>query len=739
MKISLKIACSLSLIYWSTGMLFGQEKTIRLFSADDRQVITEALVQVHCLSSSQPLVILKPDQNGQLSVTCTDSFELRINSPDYELFIGVFSTGGDIYLKPKYQNLDDVVVSASFAPVSQKEAVFRVESIDEKKIEAKAANNLREVLTGELNFRTNNGHVNETALNLNGLSGNHIKFLIDGVPVEGRLSGNIDLSQINMNDVERIEVIDGPSSVVYGSNAMAGTINIITKKSQAKKISIQSKAYYESIGQYNLSAAVGYKFKQNTLRLSVGRNFFSGFSEEDTSRLKTWKPREQYFGSLMYTGTLKYFRVTYVLDAFSELMTDRGALRAPYFVSAFDTYYRTQRLGNKVLLNGKVGQHHFLDLTMSHNYFKRTRNIYFKDMTTLNEYLTTGESDQDTTVFNSSMVRIVFLRNQKENSVNYTVGAELKHDQITASRVSQHTRGIADYSIFASMDLKPVSKLTIKPALRYGFNTAYKTPLIPSLNLLYNPSEMITIRSSYARGFRAPDLKELYLEFHYNSTINLWGNQDLKAENSDHVNLAIDVTKKFGKHGINITTKGYYSKINDLISLVRTTEVDWVYSNVDYLITRGFSMQGTYTYHPMTITVAYNYYGNYNSAFNKLESNKYFYTSDASAALGFTFEKIGLRANVFYKYTGRIKSFYLTDEQEVQASHIGDFSTIDMQVSKLLLHEKVTIGLGVKNLFNVTRVTMAGEVFGVSNQNNADVLNVLWGRSVFVSLNFRLP
>lgn len=738
MKTCTKIVVFLSLISWSAGTLFGQEKIIHLRNAEDKSYIIDATVQVNC-GPKTTTTILQPDNYGRITVSCTDTFQLKIVSADYELFTGVFASGGDIFLKPKYQNLEDVVVSASFAPVSQKEAVFKIEIIGTEKIESKGANNLREVLSGELNFRTNNGHVNETALNLNGLSGNHIKFLIDGVPVEGRLSGNIDLSQLNMNDVERIEIIDGPSSVVYGSNAMAGTINIITKKGQANKISTQSKAYYESVGQYNLTASVGYKFKQNTLRLSGGRNFFSGFSEQDTSRLKTWKPREQYFGSLMYTGTLRYFRLTYVLDAFSELMTDRGALRAPYYVSAFDTYYKTQRLGNKVLINGKVGSHHFLDLTLSHNYFKRTRNIYFKDMTTLNEYLTTGESDQDTTVFNSSMARLVFLRNQKGNLLNYTFGSEVKRDQIAASRVSQHTRSIADYSLFASVDIKPLEQLTIKPALRYAYNTAYKTPLIPSLNVLYQASKLLAIRSSYARGFRAPDLKELYLEFHYNSSINLWGNQSLRAENSDHLNVAIDLSKKYGKHGVKVSAKGYYSKINDLISLVRTSDVDWIYSNVDYLITRGFSIQSSYTFKPLTLSAALNYYGNYNSAFNSLANNRYFYTSDANASMSLKFDKIGLQAHVFYKYTGKIRSFYLNDDQEVQESFIGNFSTFDAQLTKLFLKEKLTVGLGVKNLFNVTRVAMAGEVFGVSNQSDANVLNVLWGRSVFVSLNFRLP
>ena len=72
-------------------------------------------------------------------------------------------------------------------------------------------------------------------MSMQGISGENVKILIDGVPVLGRLDGNIDLSKINLNDVDQIKVIEGPQSVSYGTNGMAGTINIIIKKDQKKK------------------------------------------------------------------------------------------------------------------------------------------------------------------------------------------------------------------------------------------------------------------------------------------------------------------------------------------------------------------------------------------------------------------------------------------------------------------------------------------------------------------------
>ena len=67
-------------------------------------------------------------------------------------------------------------------------------------------------------------------MSVQGLSGENVKILIDGVPVVGRLNGNVDLSQINLTNIERVEIVEGPLSVNYGTNALAGTINLITKK-----------------------------------------------------------------------------------------------------------------------------------------------------------------------------------------------------------------------------------------------------------------------------------------------------------------------------------------------------------------------------------------------------------------------------------------------------------------------------------------------------------------------------
>lgn len=678
------------------------------------------------------------DQNGKATNPFTDSTLVEISFVGYKKTSTILAPqeSKTISLKKDEFNLNEFVVSANFIPIEIENSTYQTQVIDEETINEKGANNLRESLNNELNFKTNNGHVNETAINLNGLSGNHVKFMVDGVPIEGRLNGNIDLSQINVNEVEKIEIIEGPTSVAYGTNALGGVINIITKKQQSKNLNIGLKSYYESVGQYNFSGKIGWKVKRNLFKISGGRNFFSGYANPDTSRYKDWKPREQYFGSFMFSKPIKHLKLTYVFDGFTELMTSRGKPRAPYNVTAFDTHYKTHRFSNKLLLNGRVTKNHFIDFTASQSYFKRTRNIFFKDLTTLEETITPSDNDQDTTTFYNYLARAVFSSKNDSVKVNYMLGTELKNDQIIAERVKNYEQQISDYAFFGHLKIQPTKYLTIQPAVRYAYNSKYTAPIVPSINILINSTKTSTIRASYAKGFRAPSLKELYLEFHFNSTINLYGNENLNSENSDHFNLAIDWKKETKNQLLHVSPRGFYSKINNLIFLSQTSPIDWTYTNVNHFITQGAALNINYSYKNFSIETAASYYGNYNSQFSNItNNNKFFYSNDVIAGPSYSIDSLGLKFNLSYKYTGKINNYYIDDNNVLHESYIGDYHTFDASIRKYFMNNKIMLVGGVKNIFDVTQVEMQGDVYGVSNSSEASRLNVLWGRSYFVSLN----
>ncbi|RMG59670.1 MAG: TonB-dependent receptor, partial [Bacteroidetes bacterium] len=113
-------------------------------------------------------------------------------------------------------NMEAVVITGQHGAVRASRAAHRVRIIDRQRIEAQGAVTLAEVLGQELNLRINQDPALGAQVQMQGISGENVKILLDGMPVPGRLGGGLDLSQLPLQDIERIEIVEGPMSVEYG-------------------------------------------------------------------------------------------------------------------------------------------------------------------------------------------------------------------------------------------------------------------------------------------------------------------------------------------------------------------------------------------------------------------------------------------------------------------------------------------------------------------------------------------
>jgi len=267
-------------------------------------------VQVHAITG----------ENGTAPNLAKSRAVVAISYVGFETLYDTVNPGESVTLslKPKIQDLNEMVVTAQYSPQRVDKSIYKVKVINSRQIEHKAANNLTDLLSSELNIRISQDGALGTSMSLQGLSGEHIKFLVDGVPVIGRMNGNIDISQLNLYNVDHIEVIEGPMSVVYGSNALAGVINIITKENKNTKLSAFAKGYVESVGIYNFDLGASYKVKDHVFSFSGGRSFFDGFSLNDSLRsmglnttVDTYKPKRQYFfdGYYLYSRPKLKFKI----------------------------------------------------------------------------------------------------------------------------------------------------------------------------------------------------------------------------------------------------------------------------------------------------------------------------------------------------------------------------------------------------------------------------------------------
>ncbi|MCU0371309.1 MAG: TonB-dependent receptor, partial [Bacteroidales bacterium] len=274
----------------------GQQAVVRVQDAKSGQAVPFAHVCFQPVDGGKPLHAIT-EENGTVQNLAESRSVIAISYVGYETIYDTINPGEKttISLKPKIQEMNEVVVTAQFAPQRVDQSIYKVKVINSRQIESKAANNLNDLLNSELNIRITQDGALGTSMSMQGLSGEHIKFLIDGVPVIGRMNGNIDISQLNLYNVDHIEVIEGPMSVVYGSNALAGVINIITKENKNTRLSAYGKGYLESVGIYNFDLGASYKVKDHVFSFSGGRNFFDGYSDDDSLRSVRWKPKRQYF------------------------------------------------------------------------------------------------------------------------------------------------------------------------------------------------------------------------------------------------------------------------------------------------------------------------------------------------------------------------------------------------------------------------------------------------------------
>ena len=313
------------------------------------------------------------------------------------------------------KKLSEVVVTGQLRETTIDKSLYNIRVIDQKKINSGLYSNLGSLLEKSLNIDLSRDNVLGSNVSIMGISGSNVKILIDDVPVIGRLNGNIDLSQINLLNIERVELVEGPMSTIYGSDALAGAINIVTKKNFNHNILIST--YYESIGKYNFDIHLSKKIKYNQFAYQFSRKYFNGWSENqefnllpvslpaDTNRVKQWKPKEQYINKFTYSHKRNNFVIGSYAEYYNEKLTNLGNPIPPYFETAFDEFYNTVRLN--IGLNSKYStNNNDIKLFSSFNNYNRSKESIFKDLTNLT-YQELDNTDNKT-IFDAIITKIIY-------------------------------------------------------------------------------------------------------------------------------------------------------------------------------------------------------------------------------------------------------------------------------------------------------------------------------------------
>lgn len=722
-------------------LLFGAwldaaaQATVRIVDAEEGIPLPYAFVRFTCLSGdcADSIRMQSTDRNGTAAIPFEAPVAVAARSLGYVEGYDTLRQGESavIRLVAEPWSGETVVVTGQYAPTGSDRSLYDVRVISNEEIDRRAAQDLRDLMGGELNVRLGQDNVLGSSMSVQGVSGQNVKILIDGTPVVGRVAGNIDISQIPLNNVERVELVEGPLSTVYGTDALGGVVNLITDRKAASGITAEANAYHESAGTWNADGRVSALLGTTRLMVSGGRNLFDGFSRPDTSRFMRWKPREQYFADWDGTWFAGDFALSYTGRLFDEYILNRGIPRPPYGETAFDETYRTDRITNRVQARGEIGEHR-IELSAALSNYTRRRNTFFRNLVTLEQQPTATPSDHDTVRFDSWNVRGSASGDADLFNSSWQAGFEAGIDNASGDRIDSIGRSAGDYAMYASVRSTPVPRLTVQPGLRYAYNTNYDAPLIPSLNVKYEPAARLTIRASYARGFRAPSLRDLYFLF-VDVNHNIRGNTDLRAETSDNFQASLSWKRATASDLLEATAGGFYNDIRNLITLANVGGDLYSYENVGTYRTAGLKLGGRYRREGVTTAVGASLIGRYNAFSDESDVPALLFSPEVTASASWKIPGIAELA-FDYKYTGRLPSYALDADGNLVERCVDDYHTLNASAGRSFGDDLVTVRIGGKNLFDVTDVVTTAGGDGVHDAG-ASSLPVSWGRSFFIDIN----
>ncbi|WP_259014740.1 TonB-dependent receptor [Emticicia fluvialis] len=663
---------------------------------------------------------------------------------------------GDIHLIEKTNILQDVVITGQFGPQSVRNSVYQVRTITNEQIRLRGATNIQTVLNTELGMRFSNDlTLGTTDVQLMGMSGQNVKVLLDGVPLVDRGSTRESIGQIDINIIDRIEIVEGPMSVSYGTDALAGVINIITKKAETDATwTLSARVQEESAGKeyeafqgkgtHNEFLGVAWQRKGLQINGNFTRNFFGGWQGLSTTRSKEWMPKEQYLTTAGIAYQTQKFNGWYRFNGTNETLKSLGNTytnNQTGNLSATDQYYITNRWFHQAQGEYQVNEKNSFTAALSYTDYSRKTETTDIDLIRNRRTLSLTQGGQDKAVFQTAFARLTG-QHKLLPSVSLQHGLEINLNSSSGARI-QGTPAISEYAYFASAEFKLNPHINIRPGLRFIKNSVYDAPpLIPSVNTKFTLAKGLDLRMAYARGFRSPALRELYFTF-FDSNHSIKGNTNLKAEYSNSFNafLSYQVIEK-PKLRLNSTIGGFYNVFNNLISIGIDPNDPQVstYINVDKYKTTGTTWNNTFYWENFQATLGYSYIGRFNRFSTSESLPAFVWSSEVNSNIRYTFPKINASVSLFYKFTGKQPAYQTVNTEngpQARLAETSGFHTSDLTFNKIVF-KNFSLLAGVKNLFNVTRVNNSAVETGGAHSAGGGAVPMSYGRSYFVGLTAQL-
>ncbi|MBI2428031.1 MAG: TonB-dependent receptor [Ignavibacteriales bacterium] len=490
----------------------------------------------------------------------------------------------NVHLEESPFLLNEVVVTGTFQKHLFKETPVITEVISSKDLQRSGSSEISEVLRTQTGIEIGTGIGQTQNVSLQGLRSHQVLVLVDGERVSGKIDDALDINQIPIQSIERIEIVKGPMSSMYGSDAIGGVINIITKEPQNGTTVIDAAITGGSNGRQDY-----------TLLLSHGVPDIFG----ERSSLNF----------LLSGGLNKYFGIDYDESDFMSEMPEFDRKNLSFKIAGNSTdrfkfdlkgdYYQDEL----EWLAGGDQYVHFVDFGNNKKYsFVGSGQYTFGGATILKasgNYSTNDHGSSEKTgagylVRNSVTTEQIQTARLQLTTIPYntstlTMGVETNDEQVTSQRVLDGRKRIVNNILYGE-DEWAIGDFTFNAGARYSNHSRFGDFFAPRFSTLFRPTEQLTLRASYGRGFRSPSINELFLDFnHVSIGYTVQGNQNLQPESSHGYNVGFDYARD---EIVWFRINGYYNDVTNLINYyyVSVSPVVFSYRNISSATAKGIDV-----------------------------------------------------------------------------------------------------------------------------------------------------
>lgn len=705
----------------------------------------------------------KDDIDKQKNFCMTDSrgfASLTINSEKWCYYsvsmLGYISKTGRLKLGKKNYTislsedvmmLNQVVVTSTRAPKPIKLSPVMTQVVSAKALVDAGYSNLQQALQQETPGMNIQKVGFGSEISMQGLDARHILFLIDGERLTGEMAGNLDYERFNLHAIDRVEIVKGASSTLYGSRASGAVINLITKKTK-RPFTINAGMRWGEMNERNYPNPSKkdflYMYEKHVDMPNIQYWVSSGFNlGKFTSQTDVWYSSVDAFYLYQKANDIKIYRA-----ANNDFLDEDVVIRSPrkhapmgiegnQHITASQKFYWNPNENWEFVLKGSMFKMNTFDMVQD-LYFSQASDLTgtakitykIKDVISItanyhtdfyNRYKRLERRDYRMKVYDSHIIQPkLTFRSNYFKAHDLIAGFEYFQDDLTSDRfVNQKmtTRGLNELEYFIQDDYKLNDKWIISAGVRSNYSKQFGFMATPKLASKLSLNENLSFRFNYSMGYRSPSIKELFFNWDHLGMFQIRGNEDIQPEKNHYA----AISSEYSDSSFFLSSTVYVNEFIDKIEgvwKIYDMQYNFEYMNLEHQTLYGLEFLGRYHFlENYLLTASYSYVH-----VSDLRGVKVNTTSPHSANIGCSYRYRSKKYSLDLSFSASImgdKTFHVQDRL-VQENYkwsrnayfecsLPAYALCNINLNQTFFN-KYKLSIGVDNLFNYTPETLGSGV-----------------------------